>query len=79
MDNFDWGAYLREGEETYSTIYAYSDVSNKRPTSLSFLTKLQLRTYMYMYMNLGTGVTILNQYVFQSFVSLYVYAVHICI
>ena len=37
VDNFDWGAYLREGEETYSTIYADSDVSNKRPTSLSFL------------------------------------------
>lgn len=26
VDDFDWGAYLREGEETYSTIYADSDV-----------------------------------------------------
>lgn len=32
VDNFDWGAYLREGEETYSTIYADSDVSNRQPT-----------------------------------------------
>ena len=49
VDNFDWGAYLREGEETYSTIYADSDVSNRQPTSLSFLPKLQLKTYMYIY------------------------------
>lgn len=27
VDDFDWGAYLREGEETFSTIYADSDVS----------------------------------------------------
>ena len=60
VDNFDWGAYLREGEETYSTIYADSDVSNRQPTSLSFLPKLQLKTYMYMH--LSTGVKILNQY-----------------
>ncbi|XP_055996966.1 gamma-tubulin complex component 5-like isoform X2 [Ostrea edulis] len=25
VDDFDWGAYLREGEETFSTIYADSD------------------------------------------------------
>lgn len=34
VDDFDWGAYLREGEETYSTIYADSDVSFLLDTDL---------------------------------------------
>lgn len=34
VDDFDWGAYLREGEETYSTIYADSDVSILLDTDL---------------------------------------------